>query len=40
MGLPDSYEFGETLDKVFESLLENMKVLHEAKIVHRDCKYS
>lgn len=38
MGLPDSFEFGEVLDKLFGSLLENMKAIHSVNIVHRDCE--
>jgi hypothetical protein len=38
LGLPDSYEFGDVLDTVFESILENMKAVHAVNIVHRDCK--
>lgn len=38
MGLPESSEFGDVLDRIFESLLENMKAIHERNIVHRDCK--
>ena len=40
MGLPESFEFGDVLDRIFESLLENMVVVHDANIVHRDCEYS
>jgi hypothetical protein len=39
MGLPESYDLGDVLDRIFESLLENLKVIHDANIVHRDCEY-
>lgn len=38
MGLPESYEFGDVLDRIFQSLLENLSAIHSANIVHRDCE--
>ena len=37
MNLP-SNKFGDTLDAVFVSLLEDLKVIHASNIVHRDSK--
>jgi hypothetical protein len=39
MGLPESYEFGDVLDMIFKTLLENLKAIHAANVVHRDCEY-
>jgi hypothetical protein len=36
MNLPESYTFGDTLDAIFLSLLENLKEIHDYNIVHRD----
>eukprot|EP00581_Thalassiosira_minuscula_P015230 CAMPEP_0183716110 /NCGR_PEP_ID=MMETSP0737-20130205/10120_1 /TAXON_ID=385413 /ORGANISM="Thalassiosira miniscula, Strain CCMP1093" /LENGTH=1061 /DNA_ID=CAMNT_0025945321 /DNA_START=142 /DNA_END=3327 /DNA_ORIENTATION=+ len=38
MDLPEEYTFGESLDAIFISLLENLKEIHECNIVHRDLK--
>lgn len=38
MGLPKTYEFGDIVDVVFKSLLENLKAVHSCNIVHRDCE--
>jgi len=38
MGLPESHEFGDVLDTIFRSLLENLSAIHSANIVHRDCE--
>lgn len=38
LGLPDSYEFGDVLDTIFESILQNMKAIHAVNVVHRDLK--
>lgn len=38
MGLPESFDFGDVLDRIFESLLENLTAIHERNIVHRDCE--
>ena len=34
-----SNKFGDTLDAVFLSILEDLKVIHECNIVHRDGKW-
>lgn len=36
--LPETYTFGDTLDAIFMSILENLIVIHELNIAHRDCK--
>lgn len=36
MNLPEEYTFGESLDAIFLSLLENLKEIHSCNIVHRD----
>ena len=38
MGLPESYEFGDVMDTIFRSLLENLSAIHLANIVHHDCE--
>lgn len=37
MNLP-SDKFGDTLDAVFVSILEDLKVIHASNVVHRDSK--
>ena len=39
MNLPSNYYFGDTLDVVFGSLLENLVFLSACNIVHRDCEF-
>jgi hypothetical protein len=39
MNLPESHTFGDTLDAIFVSLLENLKAIHDCNIVHRDREY-
>jgi hypothetical protein len=39
MNLPESYTFGDTLDAILLSLLENLKEIHDCNIVHRDREY-
>ena len=39
MNLPESFTFGDTLDTIFVTLLENLKVIHDCNIVHRDCEF-
>lgn len=38
MNLPDNYDFGEVLDTIFGSLLENLLFLSACNIVHRDLR--
>ena len=38
LNLPEKSTFGDTLDAIFISLLENLKELHDCIIVHRDIK--
>ncbi|KAL7547760.1 hypothetical protein ACHAWF_011038 [Thalassiosira exigua] len=38
LNLPESFTIGESLDAIFASLLENLKVIHACNIVHRDLK--
>ncbi len=38
MNLP-SNKFGDTLDAIFVSILEDLKVIHASNIVHRDGKW-
>ena len=38
MNLP-SKKFGDTLDAIFVSILEDLKVIHASNIVHRDGKW-
>ncbi|KAL7532864.1 hypothetical protein ACHAXR_008256 [Thalassiosira sp. AJA248-18] len=38
MNLPETYTFGDTLDAIFLSLLQNLKEIHDCNIVHRDLK--
>jgi len=38
LNLPGTSSFGDTLDAIFISLLENLKELHDCIIVHRDIK--
>lgn len=40
MNLPEAYTFGDTLDAIFLSLLENLRDIHDYNIVHRDREYS
>lgn len=37
--LPETNTFGDTLDAIFISILENLNVIHELNIVHRDCEF-
>ena len=39
MNLPQTFTFGDTLDTIFVTLLENLKVIHDCNIVHRDCEF-
>jgi hypothetical protein len=39
LNLPETHSFGDTLDVTFMSVLENLKVIHEMNIVHRDCEF-
>ena len=39
MNLPETFTFGDTLDTIFVTLLENLKVIHDCNIVHRDCEF-
>ena len=39
MSLPETYEFGDVLDAIFRSLLENLAFVHSCNIVHRDCEF-
>ena len=34
-----SNKFGDTLDTIFVSILEDLKVIHASNIVHRDGKW-
>ena len=36
MNLPESSTFGDTLDAIFISILDNLKEIHDCNIVHRD----
>ena len=38
LSLPDSYEFGDVLDVISRSLLEDLVYLSACNIVHRDCE--
>mmetsp|Transcript_13229 Transcript_13229/g.27192 ORF Transcript_13229/g.27192 Transcript_13229/m.27192 type:complete len:1069 (-) Transcript_13229:124-3330(-) len=38
MNLPDEKDFGDVLDAIFRSLLEDMVFIHSCNIVHRDLK--
>ena len=40
MKLPDAFGFGEVLDVVIRSLLENIAFLASCNVVHRKCKYN
>ena len=38
MKLPDTFRFGDVLDVIFRSLLENIAFLASCNVVHRKCK--
>ena len=38
MNLPETYDFGDVLDVVCRSLLEDVVFLSSCNVVHRDCE--
>lgn len=38
MNLPEAYDFGDVLDVVCRSLLEDVVFLSSCNVVHRDCE--
>lgn len=40
LNLPETCTFGDTLDAIFISILENLEAIHDLNIAHRDCEFS